>query len=39
MFKKDFLLCVKQVQLKYLSSKEQVTKTDNNILNIVKHQH
>ena len=39
MFKKDFLVCVKHVQLKYLSSKAQVTKTDNNILNTVKHQH
>ena len=31
MFKKDFFLCIKNVQLKYLSSKAQINNTDYNI--------
>ena len=31
MFKKDFFLCIKNVQLKYVSSKAQINNTDYNI--------
>ena len=38
MFKKDLFLCVKHVQLKYVSSKAQINNTDYNILNTVSYQ-
>ena len=38
MFKKDFFLCIKNVQLKYVSSKAQINNTDYHNLNTVTHQ-